>query len=295
MASFQATFRPATDAELYGIYVWAQHAVGALYPITQNAEVTLRNAIDREACRRFGAFWWRQPQFGTGNTADFQRNLAKAEDNLLRHWRKKERLRLQLPPNARIPTPTPTFTHDQILAATDFSTWEYVLRDDFASPARSANSAYLWPLSTSRVFRKYSLINNIEADARKGLLDLVHEVRNYRNRLFHHDRIWIMAPTVTDARTAIDTIRHKINRMELLIRTIEPRTLQIMQKVGIFACARRVCSETELNIYRYAHSEPLLTSRKKRVLRGVTSRVNADNVTAAWQYGDSLYGLYKIR
>lgn len=83
--------------------------------------------------------------------------------------------------------------------------------------------------------------------------------------------------------------------MELLLNIIEPKKIEIMTKVGIFASARRVCSENDLDIYRYAHSEPHLTRRKKRVLRSVTSAIDSKNVTSAWTYGDSLYGIYKIR
>ena len=38
-------------------------------------------------------------------------------------------------------------------------------------------------------------------------------MREYRNRLSHNEPIWIKSPNVTDAATAIDTIRNKIEAL----------------------------------------------------------------------------------
>ena len=117
LASYSITFTPGTDSELYGIYIWAQHVVGALYPILQNIEISLRNAIDAEARQRFGEFYWRLPQFNTPQTIDFSNNLRKAESQLNAEWRTHERRRRGLISG------TLAWSHDKIVAATDFSTW----------------------------------------------------------------------------------------------------------------------------------------------------------------------------
>lgn len=295
MASYQLTFTPSSDSELYGVYVWAQHVVGALYPITHHVEIALRNAIDKEARSRFGNFWWTRPEFSTAGANDFQSNLSKAKGNLDRVWRSAERKRLGLPSNAALPTAPPAWSHDKIVAATDFSTWQYVLRDDFASPTRSANANHLWPLSMSNVFRSFSLVDPSTATARIKILDLVHEIREYRNRLFHHDKIWMHAGPHMTAQLAIDSIRRKINRMELLLKIIDKRLVSILEKTGVLANARRVCSLNDLDIYRYAHTEKPFTRRKKRVLRSVIGPARHHNVTQAWTYGGRVYGIYPIR
>lgn len=66
LGSYIATFKPVGDHELYGTYVWSQLAGGSVYPLLQNLEITLRNAIDAEARRRFGEKWWDNPQFHCG-------------------------------------------------------------------------------------------------------------------------------------------------------------------------------------------------------------------------------------
>ena len=153
LASYDTTFSPSTDSELYGIYIWAQHVVGALYPILQNIEISLRNAIDAEARQRFGEFYWRLPQFNTPQTIDFSNNLRKAESKLNAEWRTREHRRRGLISG------TSAWSHDKIVAATDFSTWEYVLRDDFSTQDRTQEPYCLWPLSMSKIFRQYHAID----------------------------------------------------------------------------------------------------------------------------------------
>lgn len=55
---YRTTFRPNNECELYGIYIWSQHAAASIYPLLQNLEISLRNAVDREARVRFGDMWW---------------------------------------------------------------------------------------------------------------------------------------------------------------------------------------------------------------------------------------------
>lgn len=293
LASYQSTFSPQSDCELYGIYIWSQHVVGALYPITQTVEISLRNTIDGTARRRFGEKWWLLPQFNSSQTKDFLGNFEKAEKTLTRQWRANQRERLGLAAGASLLDPI--WSHDKVVAATDFSTWEYVLRDDFSAPSRTKEQLYLWPRSTGKAFRKYNKISSSSVVSRHHILDLVREVREYRNRLFHHDKIWVSGSGATSARSAIDSIRKKINKMEELLGVIDSRLPTIMNKVGVLPSARRLCSINELDIYRYAHLEPPLTSKKKRVIRTITAHASALNATVAWSYGGSLYGLYKIR
>ncbi len=294
--SYRVTFRTSGDAELYGIYVWAQHASASLYPLTQNLEIALRNAIDQEARRRFGSFWWKRIGHSVNHQSHFfMSNIQKAEGKLSRDWEKIIRAQLRLPARAPISIPTPVWTHDQIVAATDFSTWQFILVDAFNASTPANHPGYLWPVSLSRVFKNYAIINSNQSGVRKNIIDLVKELRDYRNRLFHHEPLWTKGPAVVDARTAIDTIRRKINKIELLLNAIDSRQLSILSKVGLLRHARRVCSEEELSIYRYNHVEGAMTQRKKRVLRSMTTYVNHKNVTTAWAYGGSLYGIYKIR
>ncbi|WP_323142362.1 hypothetical protein [Massilia phyllosphaerae] len=295
LGSYRLIFSPANDAEVYGIYVWAQHAAGSLYPLTQNAEITLRNAIDNVATQRFGQYWWKLSSFNGIGTQLFQDGITSAARKLDKSWEDKERKRLGLRRIMPIPTVRPVWKHEEIIAATDFSVWQFVLHDAFASKTQTTHQQYLWPLSMPDVFRQFSNVDKKPNEARRQLINIVKEIRDYRNRLFHHEPIWIKDPGVTNARTAIDTVRKKINRIELLISTIDPRKAVALDKVGVFSFARKVCSEHELNIYRYQSKEPSMTQKKKRVLRSLCSSASRYNSMVTWSYGSEFYGLYRIR
>lgn len=292
LGSYIVTFKPVHDHELYGIYVWSQLAAGALYPLLQNLEITLRNAVDAEATHRFGQKWWDSPALGCrkpiSGTA-FYGKIQRAIGNLDEAWKKQQKKQ------NRPAFPLPTWSHDQIVAATDFSAWHFILNGDFAAPNSGQNRRYLWPKSTGRVFKLYGTLSPVEKTARQKLQDLIVELREYRNRLFHHEPLWIKAPNVTDAATAIDTIRTKIRKTESLIRTIEPGKHAIMEKMGLFSHALRVCSVQELQIHSFTRRHYSLTRRQKRNLRSVVNAASAANQSQIFEYGGRLYALHPIR
>ena len=104
---------------------------GAIYPIMQHLEVVLRNSIDQEARSRFGVYWWRTIAVDTTrqNHNNFKNSMELAQAKLKKDWNKKERARLGLSNTDPLPAGivVPVFTHDQIVAATDFGTWKEVL------------------------------------------------------------------------------------------------------------------------------------------------------------------------
>ncbi|MEH3950392.1 hypothetical protein POX27_25420 [Klebsiella pneumoniae] len=292
LGSYIATFKPVGDNELYGTYVWSQLAGGSVYPLLQNLEITLRNAIDAEARRRFGEKWWDNPQFRCGKiitTTAFYGKILRAIKNLDDAWKKSQR-------KNKLPThPLPQWSHDQIVAATDFSAWHFILNNDFAAPNSTQYRHYLWPVSTGRVFRQYSRVSRVEKKARTTLQDLIVEMREYRNRLSHNEPIWVKAPNVSDAATAIDTIRNKIRKIESLIGIISPDKHHIMDKMGLFSHALRICSVQELAIHNLSQTYCPLTRRQKRNLRGVISLAGKLNRSQMFEYHNRIYALYQVR
>ncbi|ELW1648673.1 Abi family protein [Enterobacter oligotrophicus] len=292
--SYRTTFRPTDECELYGMYIWSQHAAASIYPLLQNLEISLRNAVDKEARARFGEMWWDRIQCAKDrDECHFHKNIEKAKDCLTREWRKKElRRRRGNRPQAQ---PIPVWSHDQIIASTDFSTWHYVLNNEYSALAPRENQQYLWPKSLSKVFKNYARINPNPQKVRKELIDLLFELREYRNRISHHEPIWVKAPNVNDARTAIDTIRVKINKIELVIEALDINLLNIMRKVGLFDNARRVCSVEELNIYRYTKPYCALTPEQISVIDQQCRDAKEKNETIIWEHNAAVYGLRALR
>jgi len=194
LGSYRTTFRSANECELYGIYIWSQHAAASIYPLLQNLEISLRNAIDKEARARFGERWWERIQS----------------------------------------------TRDQ---------------------------------GDCHFF----------------------ELREYRNRISHHEPLWVKSPNVNNARAAIDTIREKINKIELVIEALDINLLNIMRKVGLFDNARRVCSLDELAIYRYTKPFCSMTPEQMHVIETHCWQAKQKNETIIWRNNNTVYGLRTIR
>lgn len=299
--SYQNVFTHVDDAELYGIYIWSQQAAASIYPILQNFEVTLRNAIDREARRRFGDFWWDTIGFAGPNRNDrndpntkFFQKIRAAKGKLNSEWKRKI---LGLPPNAQLPPgyTYPVWSHDEIVAATDCSAWEFILTDSFSATSNSVQASYLWPTSLGKVFKNHSLESTDRAQARQKILSLVNEIRTYRNRLFHHEPLWTKAPHVTNDQTAIDTIRQKINRLEKLIKIIDINKLDAMKKVGMFLHARRICSVQGLGSYTYKPCIDAPTRKQRRVIRKLLGITKKGNHTATFEYANRTFALHRLR
>ncbi|MDJ1587272.1 hypothetical protein QNN67_15500, partial [Listeria monocytogenes] len=87
-----------------------------------------------------------------------------------------------------------------------------------------------------------------EGTARIDFLNELNEIRNYRNRLSHNDCIWIKIHS-KNLQSAVETIREKINKIEGLIKTINPQVHLSLTKWGSFYHAKRICSQKEAELH----------------------------------------------
>jgi len=291
--SYQNVFSHIDDAELYGIYIWSQQAAASIYPILQNFEVTLRNAVDREARKRFGDYWWDKID-SNDPTAKFYEKIKAAKGKLKSEWKRKT---FGLPPGSSLPAghSYPVWSHDEIVAATDCSAWEFILIDSFATTDRARQNDFLWPKSLGKVFKNHDIESSDRTIARQKIMSLVNEIRTYRNRLFHHEPLWTKAPHVTNDQTAIDTIRQKINRIEKLIKIIDLNKLAAMRKVGMFLHARRICSTQGLGSYTYKPCIDAPTRKQRRVIRKLLGLTKKGNHTATFEYANRTFAMHRLR
>ncbi|MFO5615106.1 hypothetical protein ACLBQC_31595, partial [Klebsiella pneumoniae] len=75
--------------------------------------------------------------------------------------------------------------------------------------------------------------NKTENAARLEFINELNEIRNYRNRLSHNDCIWIKMNS-NNLQSAVETVREKINKIEDLIKTINPQIHATLVKGGCF-------------------------------------------------------------
>ena len=182
ISSYQNVFLPGNDVELMGVYLWNGFVCGALYPLMAAVEITLRNAIDQALVADMGRFWWaggklRYRTFAPGAEAPHpvqavRENFAKATRSHAAEQRRRHAVRGNVMPQ-----------HHGIIAKTEFSTWEFLLDAEFMG------RGMIWPKHLSAVFRGPWPVHR-GAAVLAHAHDLVATLRDFRNRLFHHEPAW---------------------------------------------------------------------------------------------------------
>jgi len=234
--SYAAVFQHSDDMELVGAYLWNARVCAALYPLLTAAEVTLRNAIDTALSKNLGHFWWVRSKlhyrsFSPNGSKPFvveavQKNFSKAANQVKRD--KKERY------NDAKARPT----HHEIIAKTEFSTWEFTLDDEIMGPN------LIWPKHLGSVFRG-EWPTSKASKLLRTTKDLVKTTREFRNRVSHHEPVWKRYGVCSES-DAIEHLREKISRIMQLIALISSEKEQLIIRNGWLSYALNACSIDEL-------------------------------------------------
>ena len=266
MGSYQAVFHPANDVELMGVYLWNAHVCGALYPLLGAVEISLRNAIDRALVADLGTFWWsggklRYRSFAPGAAPPYavqavHDNFIKAARKYIGEVRSRHRVRGHITPS-----------HAGVIAKTEFSTWEFLLDDEFMG------RGLIWPKHLSGVFRgpwPARQAGAVLAHAR----DLVATLRDFRNRLFHHEPAWKRYGVRSEA-DALQHLQEKIGKAESLLALIHPENLRLLQANGLLRDAHRACTAGEIRRFQHLAQVHKVNSLGK--LAGLVERSALEN------------------
>lgn len=240
--SYQHIFHPADDMALMGVYLWNAHVCGALYPLIGAVEITLRNAIDQALVTDLGRFWWagnklRYRSFAPGVDAPYpvqavRENFAKATRTYAAEQRRRHSVRGNVTPH-----------HAGVIAKTEFSTWEFLLDAEFMG------RGLIWPKHLSAVFRgpwPAPQAGVVLAQAR----DLVATLRDFRNRVFHHEPAWKRYGVRSEA-DALQHLQEKIGKVESLLALIHPENLRLLQANGLLRDVHRACTAGEIRRFQH--------------------------------------------
>ena len=240
--SYISVFNTVSDMELVGVYLWNSHVCSAIYPVIGAAEIALRNSIDQSLLSHIGQFWWRgsnlrYKSFVPGGPVPFAVNAVKNNFSAATESFKKERYKRYSIPLSVTPT------HGGIIAKTDFSTWQFILDDEFMG------NRCIWPSRLGSVFK--GRWPSTQASTTLGYArDLVSTIRDFRNRLFHHEPAWKRFGVSTES-DAIQHLREKIGKIESLISLVHPEKLKMLKKNGVIDSAYRACSSSEIRRFQH--------------------------------------------
>ncbi|GKW29450.1 Abi family protein [Pectobacterium brasiliense] len=240
MHSYQRVFGNLTDREMVGIYIWNQTLGGELYPLLSAAEITLRNAIDSAFITFSGPWWWKRVKYKSyasvaGHIPPFEVQAMK--DNFSKaanYVRKEKKLRY----HRRNHNPS----HEEVVASTEFSTWEFAMNDELLGPG------LFWNTMMTQVF-KGQWPSQSGANTLSTARDQVKTIREYRNRVAHNEPLW-KAYHVNTPQDAIAYINTKIDTVEQLIKLLSPEKHDLLTKHRLFSNARRINSLSEITRFR---------------------------------------------
>ncbi|MGS2724917.1 hypothetical protein ACVBEJ_14345 [Porticoccus sp. GXU_MW_L64] len=242
LTSYQAGIDPEDDAALMGAYSWNMALVGAFYPMLQIIEVSLRNCINEAAKDKYSTnaqkHWFEIIQYKLDETGNTPENVSTFKNNLqkAKRYAKKalESKGIQAEP-----------TLDQIVASTDFSTWECILDKHFYS---GAGGAFLWPGALPKAFKKMPMYegSNPRFHQRDLIRRRIESVRSFRNRISHNEPAWRVAEAASKEKI-VESLKEKLADCIELMLWISPRLERYVRDIGVVSRIEQLLTIDELN------------------------------------------------
>lgn len=274
--SYKTIFKTSTDIELVGAYLWNINVCSELYHLISAAEITLRNAIDKALTADLGYFWWKKNKLHYKSFSPtkippfFVKCVYDNFDSASRAVIKEKRDRYGITGGVRP-------SHHEIIAKTEFSTWEFILDNEFMG------NNLIWPANMGKVFLG-TWPSPSASTTLSHIRDLVKTVREFRNRIFHHEPAWKKFG-VQNENDAITHLHEKISKIEELIYTIAPEKKNLLDKNKIIENAYRACSISEIR--RFQHKIAVTKVKTISKFTNVAKRAIAKNsVEKMVVYGD---------
>ncbi len=237
--SYISVFACTNDNEAMGAYYWNVAMCSALYNLITAAEVTVRNSVDTVLRPALGISWWSTNKLhyksyiqGTSPPKPVQKlrdNFTKAFNSA--KYEKRKRYQINANP-----------IHPEVIAKTDFSTWEYILDEEFLGPG------LIWPQHLRKVFRG-AWPNPSDRITLRFVRDAVADIRLFRNRVHHNEPAW-KAFGVQNTYDAAQYIRGKIKKIVDLLDLIEPAKVEVLKRSGVLAHAYRIATVEEIQRYQ---------------------------------------------
>jgi hypothetical protein len=160
--------RANDPARALALYEWNAALCAAYYIPLQAVEVGLRNACHSELQKTFGADWPFDTRF-LGLDLGIHRSVENAKEETKKSKR---------------PVDTP-----HVVAALHFGFWTYLLSKKLTDP--------IWTPAIHRAFPKFATIRSA-AIQRSNAAEIFDGIRNFRNRVFHHEPLFRRASLRAD-------------------------------------------------------------------------------------------------
>lgn len=241
LAKYRAEFQVQSNEHAYAIYLWNKLLAGALIPIMQSIEVSLRNAIN-DAIRtdmNYGWLWFTRVY----RSNDLPSNFDKLHHQIVNRFTNHDLdlLKENKDPNYKIilsktydrkikrGTQSDKRLYNQhIVGNLMLGSWVVLLNSEYVD---NNHKKKLWPNLTGNVFP------NAVGVEKDNLFTTYNDVRLFRNRVSHNEPLWH-----PDA--AGDLITDSIKQMNLKYDSL-------LHALGLISEGKRMQVEKGLATIRY--------------------------------------------
>jgi hypothetical protein len=218
--SYEILCSQNSQAHLIGAYHWNLLICSTLYPFIQSAEIALRNAIHNALKEKFHTEYWFD-QITLSYEAKQMVDKARAELQ-----KRKAHIQAQ-----------------DIVASLTFGFWLTLLQNKLHS--NQSNPEKLWPQLIPIVFPHYKRGES----ERKLISARFREIKNIRNRLFHHEPIWKFDNDAT-AEKNISILRNKFEDIVKAIGWISKEKKVYLREFGFVDQFRSNCDINALREFQ---------------------------------------------
>jgi len=270
--TYRTFFSPSNDIELLGCYLWNKEVAAAFFPLLQVLEITLRNAIHKEAHQALGAFWFDNiATRPSGSLSTSQQRVVRQCHNSIKNARDQIRRDLRLSPSA-------TVLEDRIVAKVTFGFWTNLFNAAFDV---NRNTQALWPALLRSVFPNAPK----RARDRSIIQGKLIAIKGFRNKAFHHEPVWNIGQPASIA----DAMLKLLDTKELILEVIRWMSVEgeeLVRKAGYVNTIERICSVGHLEYLKHPGSNDIPISRAKRELRGLLRASNGKSTVDITRNGN---------
>lgn len=203
VAPYKALFKPGSDVEHLGCYLWGQAVSASLHPFLGIAEVVLRNAIHASLSRKCS----------NGKSESFPWYDRVEPGSILLRGKSLERIEEQLcqgtPPIRKAIQPTP----DSVISNLTFGFWPNVMEGLSTRQGPSVFTEVLFHHPHSKP-KHWSILSNKEDAVLR-----MKRLQDVRNRVCHFEPVWkphwlgVHAPNWSHAVKGLRTLHEELQEL----------------------------------------------------------------------------------
>lgn len=317
LKSYEKILKITDEQQKIMAYQWSKGLVSSILPALQCLEISLRNAINYNVINnkpRAGKFtnddfWFKSlSQYHTRKTQQNQirkqnTRLRKNEITSQKHaeiikqirreksWEEREILKTEVKLR-RLKGTAPS--HDDIISGLTFGFWTNLLSKSY----EDASQEQLWPNLINEIFPNLPdiITCKTKAEQREYVEKRIKYIRDFRNRIFHHEPIWKFFNSDDSGKTnyrdpiygvnaSLSILNKVYNDILEIISWMSLDRLNTLRKHDTTVAFLTLCTKDGLNSYikpenlKYSYNKSQVKRRKKQIKKSVIEENSIIRIT----------------